>query len=515
MRRIEGEEVWESLSPAERESLVKRCDAWEKTMPPLRRVGRDEEPLWSLEYALRRELPIQGRAERHVDDELTFASIRSIVRKLERRDLSSVELVEAQIERAQEREALNAFITLCAESALDEARAADEARRRGDVRGPLHGVPVTVKDLVSSKGIRTTSGSKIFADFVPNEDAAVLARLRAAGAILLGKTNLHELAYGISNVNPFYGPARNPWAPDRISGGSSGGSAVALASGVGYGSVGTDTGGSIRIPSALCGTVGLKPTYGRVSAHGVTPLSWSLDHVGPMARTVEDVALLYAVMANLTSVEPSRESKAASRLGIHERFFFENIDEEVEAAVRRAIDALTGLGMEVVELDVPEIEIQGSCRNTIAFAEAASFHEENVRHRPQDFGENTLELLRLGLLVPATDYLSAMRARRRIVRAFEEAFSRIDVLASPATVAPAPGIDEATLSNGEELRAGLLRMATPFNTTGFPALSLPCGFTSDGRPIGLQLAAGPGKEALLLQVAQAYEWSQDWVRKHP
>ncbi len=516
MRRIKGEEFWEDFTQDKRERLEKRHEAWLETMLPLRRAAEGEEPLWSLEYALRREPPASNGGDPYIDDaDLAFASIRSIMRKLERRDLNSVELVEAQLERAESISKLNAFISLCAETALEEARAADEARRRGDVKGPLHGVPLTVKDLVYSKGIRTTSGSKIFADFVPNEDATVLARLRAAGAILLAKTNLHELAYGVSNANPFYGPARNPWNPKRISGGSSGGSAVALAAGVGFGSVGTDTGGSIRIPSALCGTVGLKPTYGRVSAQGVTPLSWSLDHVGPMARTVSDVAILYTVMADLSSAEPVGGSKVASRLGLHEKYFFENIDGEVEDAVRSAIEVLVGLGMEIVELDVPEIEIQGSCRNTITFAEASSFHEENLRRRPEDYGENTLELLQLGRLVPATDYLTALRARRKIVRAFEEAFSRIDVLVAPATVAAAPGIDETRLSNGEELRAGLLRMASPFNTTGFPSLSLPCGFTSDGRPIGLQLAAGPGKEALLLQVAQAYESSQGWGRRHP
>ena len=488
-------------------------------MPPLRLAAEGEEPLWSLEYVLQRECPASNGAEQGTqgttDADLAFSSIRSITRKLERRELSSVELVEAQLERAASFSKLNAFISLCAESALEEARAADAARRRGDVKGLLHGVPLTVKDLVHSKGIRTTSGSKIFADFVPNEDATVLARLRNEGAILLAKTNLHELAYGVSNVNPFYGATRNPWNPSRMSGGSSGGSAVALATGVGFGSVGTDTGGSIRIPSSLCGTVGLKPTYARVSADGVTPLSWSLDHVGPMARTVSDVAILYTVMANLGSADSEGEGKAASRLGIHERYFFENIDAEVETAVRSAVEVLVGLGMEIVELDVPEVEIQGSCRNTIALAEASSFHEENLRSRPEEYGENTRELLHLGRLVPAKDYLTALRARRKIVRAFEEAFSRIDVLVAPATVTAAPGIDETRLSNGEELRAGLLRMASPFNTTGFPSLSLPCGFTSDGRPIGLQLAAGPGKEALLLQVAQAYESSQNWVRRHP
>jgi aspartyl-tRNA(Asn)/glutamyl-tRNA(Gln) amidotransferase subunit A len=435
--------------------------------------------------------------------------------RLSRGDLSSEELVREHLERAEARSSLGMFITLCRDDAIAEARRADDALGRGKSLGPLHGVPITAKDLVNSKGVRTTSGSKIFADFVPTEDAPCLALLRGAGAILLGKTNLHEFAYGVSNVNPHYGTARNPWDPTRITGGSSGGSAAALAVGVGLGSIGTDTGGSIRIPSALCATVGLKPTYGNVSRKGVTPLSWSLDHVGPMARTVEDTALLYDVLADASTATGLTASAGRLKLGVHERYFFDNIDGEVEASVRGAIAALESLGMELVPIDVPEVELQAECRNIIAFAEASSFHEDNIRRRPQEYGEGPRELLRLGLTLPASDYLAALRARRRIVRAFREAFRGIDVLAVPATAAAAPRIEDDVLDNGEELRSGLLRLAGPFNTTGFPALSLPCGFTADGRPIGLQLAAAPHQEARLLQVAYRYEQSQTWWRRRP
>jgi aspartyl-tRNA(Asn)/glutamyl-tRNA(Gln) amidotransferase subunit A len=454
-------------------------------------------------------------------DDVAYAPIDAVASLLSHGELSSEELVGLHLERAHSQAELNAFISLLDEGAIEEARRSDDERRRGRVRGPLHGIPLTAKDLVWAKGVRTTSGSKIFAGFVPDRDAPVLARLRAAGAVLLGKTNLHELAYGVSNVNPHYGPVRNPWDRRRISGGSSGGSAVSLAAGVGYGSIGTDTGGSVRIPSALCGIVGLKPTYGAISREGVTPLSWSLDHVGPMARRVEDVALLFEVMAGRNLPRRAKSSPAplsGTRLGIHGRYFFENVDEEVSVTVERAVAALVSLGGEIVEVDVPEVAIQGACRNTIAFAEAASFHEEDLRNRPEELGADTRELLRLGLLIPATDYLAALRARRRIVRSFRNAFAAFDVLVAPMTPSAAPEIGASVLDNGEDLRAGLLRLASPFNTTGFPAISLPCGFTGDGRPIGLQLAAAPGQEGRLLEVALAYQESQseaDWSMRRP
>jgi aspartyl-tRNA(Asn)/glutamyl-tRNA(Gln) amidotransferase subunit A len=437
-----------------------------------------------------------------------IASIRETARRLAAFEVSSEELVRQALERAESLSDLNAFISLFPEDALAEARALDGSRRRGDLLGPLHGIPITAKDLVWSKGRRTTSGSRIDAEFVPDKDAPALASLRGKGAVLLGKTNLHEFAYGVSNVNPHYGPARNPWDPSRISGGSSGGSAVALACGIGFGSIGTDTGGSIRIPSSFCGTVGLKPTYGRISREGVTPLSWSLDHVGPMARSVEDVSVLYEAISGEAVERPGgRENPplAGLRLGIHQRHFFENLSPEVDASVRAAIEALETLGAAIVEENIPEIELQAACRNTIAFAEASSYHEKNIRSRPGDYGEDTRELLRLGLLIPAVDYLAALRARRFLVRAFRKAFEAFDVLAAPATPAVAPPIGAGSLDTGEELRSGLLRLPGPFNTVGFPVLSLPCGLSTKGLPIGLQLAAAPGAEPLLLRVGRELE----------
>ena len=484
------------LDPAERARLDARRERLEAALPALREAAIGEQPM--PDVTVLEDTPPPSASE---------AAPPSVG--------SSETMVKNALERAETLSELGIFITVCTDTALDAARRADEAAGRGERPGPLHGLPITAKDLIHSAGVRTTSGSKIFEDFVPADDAPCLAALLDAGAILLGKTNLHELAYGISNVNPHYGPARNPWDRERITGGSSGGSAAAVALGIGMGSLGTDTGGSIRIPSSLCGTVGLKPTYGKVSREGVTPLSWSLDHVGPMAHTVADTALLYDVLTNESTRSELDAMPRELTVGVHERYFFDNIAPEVEAAVRAAIEQLETLGMRVAPIDIPEIELQADCRNVIAFAEASSFHEANIRARPEDYGEGPRELLRLGLTLSASDYLAALRARRRIVRAFRTAFEGIDVLATPATAAAAPKIEATELDNGEELRSGLLRLAGPFNTTGFPAMSLPCGFTEDGRPIGLQLAAAPNREARLLQVAYAYEQSQPWWQRRP
>lgn len=445
-------------------------------------------------------------------------SLRETSARLASGEISSVELVREHLERAKSIAETNAFITLRDERALEEAKQSDEARRRGELAGPLHGIPITAKDIVWSEGDRTTSGSKLRSDFVAPRDAPCLKRLRRAGAILLGKTNLHEFAYGVSNVNPHFGPARNPWDRDRISGGSSGGSAVALAFGVGYGSIGTDTGGSVRIPSSLCGTVGLKPTYGAIPRADVTPLSWSLDHIGPMTRKVSDAAVLFELMSETSVGLMDEPSVRGLRLGMHESYFFENLASDVEDCVRGAIAKLLSSGMETVDVRIPEIELHAACRNAIAFAEASSYHRKDILERPDAYGADTREILRLGLLLSAADYLAATRARRAIVEAFRHAFESFDVLATPMTVAAAPKIGDTTLDNGEELRVGLLRMASPFNTTGFPAISVPCGATADGRPIGLQLASAPGSEALLLRVARAFELAcegEDWSKRVP
>jgi len=512
-----------ALTPEEVERLETRFSALTAGFPALHAFSEpEEEPLGGLHESRLPASPSATSPRKPTIGEgsdATSDSIRTTRLALDAGEISTVELVRAHLDRARETEGLNAFITLVEESALSSARRADEARAAGEGLGPLHGIPISAKDIVHSRGIRTTSGSKLYADFVPEADAPCLASLQRSGAILLGKTNLHELAFGVTSVNPHYGAVVNPWsAPERedlICGGSSGGSAASLAAGVGFGSIGTDTGGSIRIPSSLCGVVGLKPTYGAVSRDRVTPLSWSLDHVGPMARTVGDVSLLFDAMAGTRTSETLFHDPSGLRVAVHERYFFEDIDPRVEQAVRAAIDVLVTMGLSPIEMDVPEIDFQADCRNGIAFSEAATFHEQNLRNRPEQYGDDTRELLRVGLMMSATDYVSSLRARAKIVRAFTHAFERADVLVTPATVAAASPIGATSLDNGEELRSGLLRMASPFNTTGFPALSLPCGFTEDGRPIGLQLVARPWAEADLLRVGYAYERSQELWRRRP
>jgi aspartyl-tRNA(Asn)/glutamyl-tRNA(Gln) amidotransferase subunit A len=450
--------------------------------------------------------------------ELAYLNLKEIRRMLARKEISSRELVEAQLQRLGKLQPrLNAFITVCAEEALEAARRADEEAAGGRALGALHGIPLTVKDIFWTRGVRTTSGSRILGDFVPPSDSTVVARLRAAGAIFIGKANLHEFAFGVSNLNPHYGAARNPWDTDRMTGGSSGGSAAAVAAGIGYGSMGSDTGGSIRIPSALCGTVGLKPTYGRISRCGVTPLAWSLDHLGPIARSVEDAAILYEIAAGVDpgdpttsrrAVEPVSETLGAGlpqlRLGVPREYFFAGNTPEVDEAVRAAIDHLTGLGLEAREVSVPEVEFQSTCRNTITFVEAASYHQGFLGRRPQDYGADVREALRIGASLRATDYLAAQRARRAIAAAFRRAFESIDVLATPTTPAAAPRLEQTSLDNGESLRPGLLRLTSPFNTVGFPAISIPCGRTAAGLPVGLQLVARPWHEATLLRVAHRF-----------
>ena len=459
---------------------------------------------------------------------LSLDSIGQARSRLELCEISAEELVESHLERCEKYSWLNAFITLCSQTALRQARLADRRSKKGGAIGRLHGIPLTVKDVIATAGHRTTSGTKIDAEYMTDNNATVWQRLQDEGAILLAKTNLHELAFGVTNVNPHFGTARNPWDPARISGGSSGGSAVALAARIGFGSVGTDTGGSIRIPASLCGVVGLKPTYGRVSRAGVTPLSWSLDHVGPMARTVQDVAVLYEIMSGHDVQDPQSSRHKVEkvsdrleplpsglRLGVERGYFFDNVASESLEVVEGALKQLEALGLELVEVDLPGIELHATARNTIAYAEASTFYESRIRGQPQDIGEDVRELLRLGLSIFASDYLRALEARRVVVEGFLETFRKIDVLASPATMSAAPLIGEEKLANGEDCRSGLIRAAGPFNMTGFPAISVPCGFTRSGLPVGLQLAAGPWKEALLLKVAYAYECFHPWYNRQP
>ncbi|MGH2378707.1 MAG: amidase, partial [Candidatus Limnocylindria bacterium] len=398
--------------------------------------------------------------------------------------------------------------------ALDAARAADRARAAG-ASGRLFGVPVALKDLFDTAGVRTTAGSKIFADRVPGQDAEVVRRLLGEGAIVVGKTNLHEWAFGVTTQNPHFGPTRNPWDLSRIPGGSSGGSAAALAAGLCYGALGSDTGGSVRIPASLCGIVGLKPTYGRVSLRGTVPLAWSLDHAGPMARTVRDVALMYVAVLGFDDRDPSSVERASEdplaeieegvrglRLGLPRQHFFDAVDPEVASAVRRAAGVLEREGAVVEEMDLPRTDELLPAQTAIIGTEAAAFHRDRIRERPEDFGADVLARLRRGEGVAGPDYALARRTQLEIRHAWSEVLRAYAGVLTPTTAVAAP------LAEGQdalEQAARLTARTSPFNLTGLPAMSVSCGLTSEGLPIGLQIAGGPWTERVVLRIARAYE----------
>jgi len=401
----------------------------------------------------------------------------------------------------------------------------DPPERAANLDGPLGGIPIAIKDLIDVAGRRTTAGSPFLLDNVAVEDATVVQKLRASGAVLTGKTHLHEWAHGTTNDNPHFGPCRNPWDVERVSGGSSGGSAVAVAAGLCLGALGTDTGGSIRIPSSLCGVVGLKPTRGRVSLRGVTPLSWALDHVGPMARTVRDAAILLQSIAghdpeDPTSIDRPVPDYAGSldgeaglrgvRIGVPEAFFFEEAEPEVIEAVRAAIDVLRGLGGTIVEVDLREAAEMAKATGVILLADAAAFHQQRFESQPERFGADVLDRLKAGRAFTATDYASAQHAQRQWKNRLSKVFASLDVLATPTTPIAAPRIGEP------DAGARLPRFTRPFNLAGTPAICVPCGLVSERRlPIGMQLVAQWWDEVTLLRVAHAYEQATEWHTLEP
>jgi aspartyl-tRNA(Asn)/glutamyl-tRNA(Gln) amidotransferase subunit A len=436
--------------------------------------------------------------------------------------LSPLELTDALLDRIARLEPrLNAFITLTAESARAEARA---ARDGAGPDGPLRGVPLALKDLFDTAGVRTTAGTKILADRVPRQDATVAMRLRAAGAVFLGKLNMHEFAYGVSNINPHFGAARNPWDTARIPGGSSGGSGVAIAAAMALGTLGSDTGGSIRIPASLCGISGLKPTYGRVSRAGAIPLSWSMDHVGPMAWTVRDCAVLLGVIAGHDPRDPASadepvddyltdlEAGAQSlRVGLPRRYFYEQVDDQVLSAVERAAEVLRAEGADVRDVDIEGIELAGQAGAVILLSEAAAYHQKQLRERPEDYGEDVRQRLLAGELYPATAYVNAQRLRGVLRDAFLQTLSDVDILLAPATPVTAPPIEGFST----DVRANLTRFTTPINLVGLPSLALPCGFDHAGLPIGMQMIGRPFEEALVLRAGRAYERVTEWHARRP
>jgi aspartyl-tRNA(Asn)/glutamyl-tRNA(Gln) amidotransferase subunit A len=464
--------------------------------------------------------------------DLTTLTIAEAARRIARKQLSPVELTQAALQRiTQLNPHLNAFITVLGDQSIAAAKAAEREIMSGARRGPLHGIPIALKDLCATRGVPTTSGAGILRDYIPPRDATVAARLAAAGTVLLGKLHMNEFAYGPDGGNVHFGRARNPWNLECITGGSSSGSGVAVAASLCLGALGTDTGGSIRIPLALCGIAGLKPTYGRVSRYGITPLCWSLDHAGPMAKTAEDVALLLQAMAGYDARDPGSVRQpvpdyAAAlngdvrglRVGVPRQYFYDALEPEVESAVRQAIEVIRGLGASVHEVSWPSLRFARLAALVIVLAEASAFHEPWIRTRAQDYDPDIALLLKWGLLLPASAYLKAQRLRALLCRDATALWGEIDVLITPATMtaAPRPGALQVHVGGRQmSSREALLRLMRPFNLTGLPAMSIPCGFTPTGLPIGVQIAGKPFDEATVLRVAHAYEQQTDWHRRQP
>jgi aspartyl-tRNA(Asn)/glutamyl-tRNA(Gln) amidotransferase subunit A len=472
------------------------------------------------------------------EESLAFSTIEELAALLAKRKISPVELTEQFLRRIERQNpALNAFLTVTAEHALAAARRAEKQllHRRSSRREnfPLLGIPIALKDNIWTRGIRSTAGSKILRDFIPPEDSTVARKLARAGAILLGKTNLNEFAYGITGGNAHFGPAHNPWGLERISGGSSSGSAVAIAAGLCVASVGTDTGGSIRVPSALCATVGLKPTFGRVSVFGTMPLSPSLDHVGPLARCVADAAILLGLIAGRDPLDATSSPRAVEdyrgalrkplrkfRLGRPREHYWEKLDPEVRRVTEAAVRAMENLGATVREVSLPHMKESLDAATEISLAEALHVHEAAgyFPARAADYGEEVRHRIEAGAKVPAHRYLAGFDVRKRLLADFGAAFQEVDAIVAPTVPIPASLIGAETVTiDGEEtsLRAAIVGHCRPANFTGLPAISIPCGFTREGLPVGLQLIGRAFDEATLLRIALSYESARDWRARQP
>ena len=464
--------------------------------------------------------------------EICYLSAGALGPMVKSGEISPVEIIEAHLSRIRATEpVLNSFITLLPEQALAAARQAERDIRAGRYRGPLHGIPVGLKDLFNTGGVRTTSGSRIYDTFVPSEDCTVAARFRDAGAILIGKLNMHQFAYGPTGENPDYGHMHNPWNPELVSGGSSGGSGSAAAAGQCTITTGSDTGGSIRIPAALCGIVGLKPTYGRVSRHGLTPLAWSMDHPGPMVRTVEDAAITMNVISghdprDVACVDlPVPDFTAALtgdirglRIGTPRQFFDAPLDPEVRQRVNDALGHLESLGAEVQEVDFPEFNDAAAISTTMLMAEASACFRDLLASDGEQLYEPVRLRLEAGLFISAADYLRAQQGRASFDRAARRLLQDVDLLAGPSEPVTAPPLLQQQVLAGEReigTVAALTQYTRPYNITGFPAISVPCGFSAEGMPIGLQLAGRPFDEETVLRAAHAYEQSTEWHSRRP
>ncbi len=457
--------------------------------------------------------------------QLPLLDLTEASQAVQKKEVSPVDLTQACLARIERLDpTLNAFITVTAESAMEEARRAEAEIARGEWKGPLHGIPLAVKDLAETAGIRTTAASRVLQHYIPSEDAEVVRRLRTAGAVLLGKLNLHEFAYGGSGVIGHPAPVRNPWNTGYITGGSSSGSAAAVAACLCYGAIGTDTAGSIRLPAACCGIVGLKPSYGLVSTRGVIPLSWSLDHVGPMTRSVSDAALLLQAIAHYDHLDvncqkfppvyyPSAIEEDCSALRIATpRNFWEDLENQIETAVESAIALISRITAGIRDIDLPF-----EADRTIVRCEPYVYHQRYLPAHQSEYDPETLRRIRSGADVGVADYIhkhrELLRRRREVLHVFE----KIDLIVTPTTPVLPPSFAELESAPGELRNKELmmLRNTRPFNVYGLPTVSIPCGFSESGLPIGLQISGAPGNEGMVMALAHAYQKQTEWHKKKP
>lgn len=466
-------------------------------------------------------------------DEVLGLSLAEAARRVTVGDVSPVELIDACLDRIDAVDGiLSAYIDVYRESARRVAVAAETMIRAGHRLGPLHGIPIALKDNIGLAGLVTTAGSKVLADWRPSEDATAAQRLKSAGAVIIGKTNMHEFAWGGTSANPHYGSVRNPWDVERFPAGSSGGSGVAVAARTCYGALGTDTGGSVRLPAAVNGIVGLRPTIGRVSNFGVVPLAWSMDTVGPMTRTVEDCALLFSAIAGHDLRDPGsayvpvvdysadlRRGVEGLRIGVIPDYFFHHLQAPVHAAVIAALETFTGLGARVVDVEVEGIHGNISAQLTVEACEPSTYHQQWLRERPQDYGEDVRLLLEAGELHLATHYLQAQRYRALLRARFLEAFKSVDVFVCPTLPFTATRVGETLveISEGapEDMLSAIMQFTGVPSLTGLPSLNVPCGFDDDGLPIGMQVIGRPFDEATLFRVGAAFQGATDFHTRAP
>lgn len=455
-------------------------------------------------------------------NEILEFDLASLSENIRAKKISPVEVTRAYLDRIAAIDGrMKAYITVTADEALAAAKKAEGEISAGNWRGPMHGVPVGLKDLLYTKGIRTTGGSKILADFRPDFDATVWARMEAQGAVMLGKLNLHEFAYGVTSTNPHWGACRNPYNLECIPGGSSGGSAAAIVARTAPATIGTDTGGSIRIPAALCGCVGLKPTWSRVSRHGVIPLAYTMDHVGPITRTVRDAAIMLNVIAghdpvdSTSSHEPVPDYTAALGSGVKGlrvgivRELMNGLSADIARGFNAAAEQLRSLGATVDDVTIPSLPMAGVINGIVTWAEALEYHENWMRERPRDYGDDVRRLLEIGMMTTAVSYVRAQRSRAKMLSEAIEALESHDVLIAPGSAVTAPKIGATRILDEEtpevDVVRDILRFTSPFDCTGQPALALPIGLASDGLPMSMQVVGRPFDEAGVIRVAAACE----------